>query len=185
MTLRDSLEFVRLANPATHWGVLNSAMADREEAMQRHVQQILSRMGPDDKLVLMGHNRHLAKDDALIRSAGGAPPGGKRTPSVGTFINRLLPGQVFSIWMLFDHGASSQPFSSLSSDYASVPGSLNGALARVGETYLLPTATDDRRGALLSRQMRVAGLYNVTYHTTVAQQADAIFFVRKVSPLQK
>ncbi|MGE5553940.1 MAG: erythromycin esterase family protein [Betaproteobacteria bacterium] len=183
ITLRDSLDFVRLAHSATSWTMLNKAMATREVAMHRHVQQILAAMAPDDKLVLMGHNRHLAKNSALIRSAGGSPPGGRRVPSVGTFVNRLLPGQVFSIWMLHDHGASSQPFSWLSSEYVSIPGSLNQVLTQVGEVYLLLTAPTDPSARLLATEVAVAGIYNATYRTTLADQADAIFFARKVNPL--
>jgi len=182
-TLRDSFDFVRIANPATDWAILNSAMAAREEAMSRHVQFILARMGPNDKIVLMGHNRHLSKDIRIIKDSGGAMAGGRRVPSLGTFLIHLLPDQIFSIWMLHDQGFSSQPFSWLSSEYTSKTGSLNAILAEVGETYLLPIATDDPRARLLSSEMDIVGIYNVVFRTIISKQADAIFFVQKVSSL--
>ncbi len=179
-TLYDSLAYNRITNTATDYKTLNIAMAAREEAMYRHVKAVLARMGPQDKLVLMGHNRHLSKDIGLIGNAGAVPPGGKRVPSVGTSINRLLPGQVFSVWELHDRGSSSQPVAGLRGKYTSVPGSLNAILAEAGSNYILPTA-----GApLLEKTMDIAGLYNAVFRTAIALQADAVFFIREVSPLR-
>lgn len=180
LTLRDSLRFNLIANSATDYKALNVAMAQREEVMHRQVKTVLARMGPDDKLVLMGHNRHLSKDIGAIKNAGAAPPGGGRVPSIGTYINRLLPGQVLSIWQLCGSGCSSQPYSRLGSEYTGKAGSLNAILAQVGANYILPTA-----GApLLEKAMDIVGLYNATYRTAIAQQADALFFIGKVSPLK-
>ncbi|HBC91573.1 MAG TPA: hypothetical protein DCZ10_01355 [Pelotomaculum sp.] len=183
LTMRDSFDYFRLANPATDYKALNKAMAAREELMYCHVKFMLSQMGPKDKLVLMGHNRHLSKDIGKIKNLGASPPGGKLVPSLGTLINRLLPGQVFSIWMLHDHGKSSQPFTWLSNEYTSKPGSLNAILAEVGSTYLLPTVTSDARACLLKSEMDVVGLYNTTFRTSISKQTDAIFFTREVNPL--
>lgn len=180
MTLHDSFEFNRIANPATKYKSLNIAMAAREEVMYRHVKFVLSQMKPKDKLVLMGHNRHLSKNIDIIKNVGAAPPGGKRVPSIGTYINRLLPGQVFSIWEMHDHGSSSKLNSMFSNEYISVPGSLNSILAEVGSNYLVPTAG----AALFMKNMDVVGIYNAIYTTVIAKQADAIFFIRKVSPLR-
>lgn len=180
LTLCDSLRFNRIANPATNYKTLNIAMAQREEVMCRHVETLLGRMGPAGKLVLMGHNRHLSKNIGAIKNAGAAPPGGKRVPSIGTYINRLLPGQVFSIWQLCGGGSSSQPYSWLESKYFPKPGSLNEILAQVGANYILPTA-----GAkLLEKKMDIVGIYNMAYRAAIAEQADAIFFIGEVSPLR-
>ncbi len=183
-TLRQSFDFIRMANPARTWEQLNRAMAAREEAMYRRVRFILSQMEPGEKLILMGHNRHLAKESDAIKNAGGAPPGGKKVPSLGTMLNRLLPGEVFSIWMLHDRGSSSQPLSWLSSEYSSPPGSLNAMLAEVGPYFLLPTVSPDPRARLLGKPLQVNGIYNQVFRTAVARQADAVFFVRRVNPLR-
>lgn len=184
LTLRDSFAFISLANPATDFRRLNKALAAREEAMFRHVKFILSQMNSDDKLILLGHNRHLSKEYKLIKNPGAAPPGGKLVPSLGTFLNRLLPNQIFSIWMLHNQGRSSQPFKNLPSEYHSQPGSLNAILSKIGEAFVLPTNSADPRAHLLSREMAIVGLYNVLFRTVIAKQADAIFFTRQVSPLR-
>ncbi len=183
-TLRDSFDFVRTANPAMDYASLNMAMAAREQVMHRHIQFILSQMAPADKLVLMGHNRHLAKHDSIIKNSGSAPPGGKRVPSVGNYINDILPEQVFSIWMLHDHGVSSQPLSWLSKEYISRPGSLNAILAKVGSVFLLPTTTGDPYARLLDKELNMVGLYNIVFRTVISKQADLIFFVNEVTPLK-
>jgi len=183
LTIRDNLSYFRVANPAADYADLNKAMAAREEIMYRNVEFMLSKMRPKDKLILMGHNRHLSKDIESIKKTGAAPPGGKLVPSLGTYINRLLPGQVFSIWMLHDHGKSSQPFTWLSNEYISKPGSLNEILSKAGSTYLLPTVSSDKRSGLLKRDMDIVGLYNITFRTKISKQTDAIFFFNKVNSL--
>ena len=183
LALRQSFNFIRVANPARTWKQLNRAMAAREEAMYRRVRFILSQMAPGEKMILMGHNRHLARESGAIKNAGGAPPGGKKVPALGTMLNRLLPGEVFSIWMLHDHGSSSQPLSRLSREYSSPPNSLNAMLAEVGPCFLLPTVSPDPRARLLGKPLPVNGIYNQVFRTAVARQADALFFVRRVNPL--
>ncbi len=183
LALRQSFDFIRVANPARTWKRLNRAMAAREEAMYRRVSFILSQMAPGEKMILMGHNRHLARESGAIKNAGGAPPGGNKVPALGTMLNRLLPGEVFSIWMLHDRGSSSQPLSWLSREYSSPPDSLNAMLSKVGPCFLLPTVSPDPRARLLGKQLPVNGIYNQVFRTAVARQADALFFVRQVSPL--
>jgi erythromycin esterase-like protein len=140
-------------------------------------------MKPDDKLVLMGHNRHLSMDIGSIQTLGGSPPGGGLVPSLGTYLNRRLPGQVFSIWMLHESGYSAQPFSGLASEYTVRPGSLNAALSRVGERFLLSTQAQVPEANLLHKKTDIVGLYNVPFRTAIANQADAVYFVREVSPI--
>ncbi|MGE5652853.1 MAG: erythromycin esterase family protein [Bacillota bacterium] len=183
LTLRDGLEFARVANPAADWATLNAAMAQRELAMQRHVVQVLDNMGPEEKLILMGHNRHLAKMSATIKAQGGGAPGGGRVPPLGTYLHQRYPGQVFAVWMLNERGRSAQPYTWLSSEYSSAPGSLNSILASVGDAFLLPTVSSDPRARLLSTEQEIIGLYGVPFRTAVADQADAIFFVREVTPV--
>lgn len=180
ITLMDSFEFNRIANSAMNYNELNIAMAAREEVMYRHVKFILSRMKPTDKLVLMGHNRHLSKNIELINNVGASPPGGKLVPSIGTYINRLLPEEVFSIWQLHDRGSSSHPYTELSRKYESMPGSLNSVLAQIGSNYLLPT----NGFQIFNKYMDIHGIYNAIYNTKISQQADAIFFIGEVSPLK-
>ncbi len=183
LAMRDSFDYFRVSNPAKTYRELNIAMAAREELMQRNATFILSEMNKNDKLVLMAHNRHLSKNIDSIKKAGASPPGGKLVPSIGTYLNRLLPGKVFSIWMLFCHGVSSQPISWLSSQYTSAPGSLNSILSEVGSTFILPTASNDTRAKILKKYMYIVGIYNIIYKAKPAEQADAIFFINEVQLL--
>lgn len=185
IAMRDSLGYQRLAGPAASYRALNKAMATREEAMLRRVEFVLAQMQPEDKLVLMGHNRHLSKDMGNLKSRG-AMPGGNRVPTLGAALNRRFPGQIFSIWMLHERGRSAHPFDGLDSEYQSRPGSLNTLLSRAGVGFLLPTdAGADERAACLKTEMEVVGLYNVPYRAALASQADAVYFVREVSPLMR
>jgi hypothetical protein len=179
-TLYDSLKFNKAINPALDYEVVGTAMAAREEVMQRHVKFILSQMNPNDGLVLMGHNRHLSKESGMIKNAGAASPGGYSGPSLGTYINHLLLGQVFSIWELHEQGIGSQPYSELKKGYTSIPGTLNPILSKVASNYMLTTSGVP----LLEREMDITGIYNSVFRTSIAKQTDAIFFIRKVSPLR-
>jgi erythromycin esterase-like protein len=183
LTLLDSFRFVWVTKSAKAYRTISPAMAAREETMVRHVQFILSHMEPGAKMVLMAHNRHLSKNNAAIRQAG-AGPGGKRGPSLGTAIHRLLPDQVFGIWMLQGQGFSSQPYSQLSSEYTLQPGTLNAILAQIGETFLLPLMAFDPRTSILNRELDIIGIYNVIFRAVIRQQVDALFFVNKVSRIQ-
>lgn len=179
-TLYDSLRFNQLINPAIDYKTIGIAMADREKVMQRHVKFLLCHMKPNDKLVLMGHNRHLSKESGLIKKVGPASPGGYHGQSLGTYINRLLPEQVFSIWQLHGQGLGSQPYEDLKNEYTIIPGSLNSILSEVASNYLILTA----EVPLLKKEMDITGIYNAVFRTSIAKQADAIFFIREVSPLR-
>jgi erythromycin esterase-like protein len=183
LTIRDSLRYHLMADSADSYKDLNKAMAFREEMMCRYVEYVLAQMKPEEKLVLMGHNRHLCKDSGKIKKPGASPPGGRIVPSLGTYLSRRWPDQVFSIWMVHEYGKSSHPFKNLSSEYTTKRGSFNSALAQAGDRYLLHTAVADREADLLHSDLDVVGLYNITFRAAIAKQADAVFFVRKVTPL--
>jgi len=184
LNMRDSLDYVAEANPATDWTTLRRAMAKREQIMHRHVTTVLSRLGPEEKVILMSHNQHLAKDDDGIKAPEvGAGPGGGIVPSVGCFLNRLFPGEVFSIWMLYDHGRDCQPYPRLSSKLRSPPSSLNAVLAKLGAVFILPTHSSDPRSDLMSGETEIVSMYNQVLRARLVNQCDAVFFIREVSPL--
>jgi erythromycin esterase-like protein len=186
LSLRDSFDYISEANPAARWKDLSAAFATRELVMCRQMEHVLSGLAPDDKVVMMSHNLHLTKDTAGIRPRGSkSGPGGGRVPTIGEFVNRLLPDQVLSVWMLYDHGQDCQPIPRLSRELRSIKGSLNSILAEGGKAYLLTTATADPRANLLSKEMQVVvSMYNSVHRMAISQQADAIFFVNKVTPLR-
>jgi len=184
LNMRDSLDYVAEANPAADWSTLRRAMAKRELIMHRHVTTVLSRLGPEEKVILMSHNQHLAKDDDGIKAPEvGAGPGGGLVPSTGCYINSLFPKEVFSVWMLYDHGRDCQPYPRLSSELPSAPSSLNAVLAEVGSVFILPTHSSDPRSQLMSGEAEIVSMYNQVLRARLVNQCDAVFFVREVSPL--
>ena len=183
--LRDSFDWMRLAHPAQDFDALNVAMAAREGVMHRTLLHVLSGLGPKDRVVLMSHSLHLTRDSRRIQGfLQGAMPGGKRLPPVGDFVHRLLPGEVFSVWMLYDRGRDAQPYRWLSQELTSVPGSLNAALAEIGPAFVLATGSPDPRAGLLRRPMKMVHTSNAVCLAAVAEQTDALYFVREVSPLR-
>jgi len=182
LSLRDNLDYARVAYPATAWDGVAQAMAMRERIMQRHVRRALEQAPPGEGFVLMAHNMHLAKDDERIRAPGIGPGGGKER-SVGTWLNRRLPNQALSVWMLFERGNDNQPFAGLPTRLSSPPTSVNALLGRAGEVFALPARADDARAAVLAKEGDVLMLYNQVARLEPAAQADIVFFVREVTPL--
>jgi erythromycin esterase-like protein len=183
LTLRDSYDYASIAYPATTWDVVGVGMAMRERIMQRHLARLLETL-PDPRLVLMAHNAHLAKDDRRIHAPGTVGPDGDRERAVGTWLHDRLNGEVASAWMLFDRGEDNQPNPDLPRKLRSPASSLNAQLARVGNVFALPTRSDDPRARPLSSPAVVSMLYNALFHLTASEQADLIFFIRKVTPLR-
>jgi len=184
LDMRDSFDYLAEANPATDWATLRRAMAKREQIMHRNATTVVSGLGPEEKAILMAHNQHLAKDDEGISAPEvGAGPGGGIVPSVGCFLNRLFPGEVFSMWMLYDHGRDCQPYPRLASELRSPPSSLNAVLAEVGSAFILPMHSSDPRSDLMSGETEIVSTYNQVLRARLANQCDAVFFVREVSPL--
>ena len=182
--LRDSFHYTQAAYPASDWPSLNVAMALREESMHRNVTARFAEAGTDTKTVLMSHNLHLAKDFDRIKGNIGAGPGGGRAPALGTYLNRMFPGKVFSVWMLCNRGRDCQPFSFCTCEIKPVEGSLNSILGEIGPALILPLKTGGPRPALLDSKMLIQMDGQPGVHAAIAEQADAIFFIDEVSPLR-
>ena len=185
VSLRDSFAYIRIAHPAKNYESLNEAMALREQVMHRQVEYVLNNLASDDKVILMAGSLHLMKDDRKVKTpGGGAGPGGGSLPSIGHYVSQTLaPDQVFSAWMLYGHGKDNQPFPDLPRDLTSVPGSLNAVLSDIGSDFILPV-NDFRPARLFKKKMDVVHMYNLVFQAKVAEQADAILFTRRVSPLK-
>lgn len=186
--LRDSFHYTQSAYPASDWPSLNVAMALREETMHRNVAARFAATGTDaknvQKTVLMSHNLHLAKNFDRIRGNFGAGPGGGKVAALGTFINRMMPAQVYSIWMLCNRGRDSQPFSFCTCEIKPVEGSLNSILSELGSALILPLSADSPLPGLLDSEMLVQMDGQPGVRAAIADQADAIFFIDEVGPLR-
>ncbi len=181
--LRDSFRYIQMAFPAKTWPALNTAMAYRETLMHRHVADAITEATPDGKIALMSHNLHLAKDFPRVRGIVGAGPGGGKVDAVGTHLNKLTGGDVFSIWMLINRGRDCQPFSFCTSEINPIAGTMNAALAEIAPALLLPLASLKTSG-LEEDELSIQMDGNSGITTAIARQADAIVFVDEVSPIR-
>jgi erythromycin esterase-like protein len=182
--LRDSFHYTQSAYPASDWPSLNIGMALREETMHRNVTTQLADAGANSKTILMSHNLHLAKDFDRIKGNFGAGPGGGKVPALGTFLNLLMPDQVYSVWMLCNRGSDCQPFSFCTCEIKPVKGSLNSILSEVGPALLLPLTTDSQIPSLLNSEILIQMDGQPGVRAVIPNQADAIFFIDEVSPLR-
>ncbi|MGC2303751.1 erythromycin esterase family protein [Candidatus Binatus sp.] len=183
--LRDSFEYVRMTYPAKTFNALNPGMAFRERYMHRQVDRLLGQMRANEKLALMSHNMHLCRaPDAVAGSDAAAGPGGKTDPPLGAWLAARYPAEVFSVWMLIGRGHDSQPFPTLSKTIREKSGTLNTLLGEIGECFGLPIDASDSRARLLTENIEIMHDGNGGVGTAIARQADAIFFVRDVTPLR-
>ncbi len=183
--LRDSFEYVRITYPAKTFDALNPGMAFRERYMHRQVDRVLGQMRANEKLALMSHNMHLCRaPEAVVGSNAAAGPGGKTDPALGAWLAARYPNEVFSVWMLIGRGRDSQPFPTLSKDIREKAGTLNALLGEIGDCFLLPIDATDPRARLLTENIEIMHDGNGGVRTALARQADAIFYVRDVTPLR-
>jgi erythromycin esterase-like protein len=183
--LRDSFDYVRMTYPAKTFDALNPGMAFRERYMHRQVDRRLAQMRANEKLALMSHNMHLCRaTEAVAGSDAAAGPGGKTYPPLGAWLAARYPAEVFSVWMLIGRGRDSQPFPTLSKEIREKPGTLNALLGQIGDCFVLPIDAADPRARLLTENIEIIHDGNGGVRTAIARQADAIFFVRDVTPLR-
>lgn len=185
-TTLGSHEYVHVAHPAASYAALAPALALRERLMIEHVEDVLAGLPASDKVILLSHDLHLAKDDAAIASERPeAGPGGGRVACLGSQLARRHPGEIFCVWMLEERGTDSRPLARGDRRVESARGTLNLLLGRVGGAFALPTASRDPRArGVLGRGATLTLMYGAKVRAVVADQADALCFVREVSPLR-
>jgi erythromycin esterase-like protein len=179
--MADSLRYQSMANTAPDYEGLRPAMAWREDMMKRAVDRLLGALVGDEKLVLMAHALHLAKDDDRLGSAAGVGPGGNIVHSLGHYLARERGEHVFAIWFVFGGGSDCQPFPDLPTALRYPPECLNTGLLAHGTPLLIDTASGAETA--LRTPVGVGHLYNLIANVDLAAQADAVFFLPTVSPL--
>ena len=177
----ETLRYTALAHPAVDYEALRPAMAYRETAMKRRVEWLLGTLADDEVLVLMGHAFHLAKDDGALGHAG-VGPGGDQVHSLGHHLVQNLGVQARSVWLLYGGGEDSQPFPDLPTNARYPDDSINSQLAKYGSPLVLPTAP--AKAGALAEPVGVGHMYNLVVPVHLASQADAVFFIARVTPLQ-
>jgi len=176
--------------------------AERERTMMEHMDQLVAALGPDEKVILLGHNGHLSKDASNLffrpqpgvfwgcrswfRSLGyGVYEKATRCPldmyggSIGGHVHKRFPGQVLSIWMLYGQGQLMGRNGAI--DVRLQGDTIESLLAHVGDRFLLPLDHVDpsARDVLRRANLRWAGGHYASADLTV--QADALYFVRNIS----
>jgi erythromycin esterase-like protein len=154
-------------------GNMVRALVRREPAMYRQVKYAMESLPDDAKCVMIAHSNHLNKLGSDITRA--------RQPSVGEMIYKDHPKEVFSIWMLFDHGMhlnpmAKQPLQPVKSD----PDRVESLMARAGSAYILPLGTGDRDEGYLAAK-RTHSYFSWSETSTISMHADAIVFIREIS----
>lgn len=179
-----SHEYLRLVYAARDLQSIRPAMALREELMYEHISDALE-AAPGERLVLMGHDLHLARNDRAIRtSPQTVGPGGGRVPSIGVRLHSRHPGEILAVWMLEGRGRDASPVEGGGATIKAPRGSLNALLSEVGEAFVLPLQLEDPRAAPLRAELPLAVFGGTVLRTSIAEQADVLAFVRDVSPLR-
>ena len=163
---------------------LFDAFARRERMMFRLFDGYVDRLPEDQGIVLTGHNMHLSRNWENARWLElGTTLSIPLWPTIGAHVSDRFPGEVFAIWLVYDHGVHLNA-DNLSEEgvLESVPGTVESLLARLPhDAFLLPLASDDPRSAWLDaeRTFRVNGGVG---HGRLRDLTDALFFVREVEP---
>jgi erythromycin esterase-like protein len=160
-----------------------SGLIEREKAMIRLMDELLAELPPTDKIILMGHNLHLSKDSENIRLGPVGSPAPTLWRSVGTHLNQKLPGEIYSVWMTYDHGwHGSALLAEGAEQVSSDPVRIEHLLAKAGSSFFLPFDSGDPREAYM-RQERNFVQNGATASGVLANQADALFFIAEVTQL--
>ena len=147
--------------------------------MFRQMDELLARLPSDEKIILMGHNLHLSKDYRTVRFGQL-----QMWPSVGSHVHSRLPGEVYSIWMLYDHGRHGNVSAQAFQYVPSHPRRIESLMSRAGGAYLLPLGSDDPRAAFLD-EARGFVINGGQGSGLLRKSADALFFVSEVHEVGK
>ncbi len=184
-----SLEYVRLSRDVPDLAALAPAMAHREAVMSEHLDELVAHAGAEERMVLLAHDLHLAREDDEITTADGVvAPGGGAQPSVGCRLARLHDDAIASVWMLEGRGHDCSPLPESSGRVTSPRGTLNALLSRVSrdcEAFALPTRSDDPRAALLGQPVDWMSMNGARFRCVIRDQTDVLFFVHRVGPLRE
>jgi len=174
--LLDGLELVEASHRARSWAEVEAALARREEGMIRRAELALGR--GHTRAVVVGHCGHLSRARGVVRldDRAGPPP---RALGVALAEGR----RVGAIWMLHAEGTSSHPFADVPTRHGVRRGTVNAALAGVGEAFFLPIrGTEGER--LLSTEQLLSWSFGARFRASLAAVADAVVFFRTVTPLR-
>lgn len=180
-SLSDSYLFCEAAKDGPRTMKWLSGLIEREKAMIRLMDDLLGELSPTDKIILMGHNLHLSKDSENILVGPVGTPAPTLWRSVGTHLDQKMPGEIYTVWMTYDHGwhgsvLLAEGIEQVSSD----PVRIEHLLAKAGSSFFLLLDSGDPREAYM-RQERNFLQNGATASGILTTQADALFFVAEVT----
>ncbi len=167
---------------------LMSAMAARERMMFEIMREKLAELGPDAKIVLMGHDFHLSKDPGSLRFTGAEVPdpyAPAMWPSIGQYVSQTLKLPTFSVWMQQSKGFQSNIDCPLAECAINTgPDFVGPLLKNAGPVSLLLLSHPlDQRLNPLNKRLSFA-VNGGTHSGNLTENADAIFYVETVSGLK-
>ncbi len=178
-SLEDGLIFLEAFKnaPSPEW---TPALHERERVIFRQMDELLEELGPDDKMILIGHNMHLSKDYRKARMGSIS-----MWPSLGTHMVRRLPGKIYSIWMLYDYGRHGDAQNAaFFEDVPSDPRRIERLFTKAGLRFILPLHSQDPREQYLDADRGFVVNGNLG-QGNIKSQADAVFFVSEVTPIRE
>jgi hypothetical protein len=156
----------------------------RERVMMDQFDDVLMKLNPDEKVILMGHCMHLSKKSGSVGKlySGYFVP---TWPSIGEHIANRFPDSVCSIWLMYDHGTNLKNRARGVDRFAlgrieSSPECVEHLLARVPhKNFLIPIDGKGKEYLDKDRRIRVHG--SIPARANLAKQVDAIYFVREAT----
>ena len=104
---------------------------------------------------------------------------------MGEMIHDAHPGEVFSMWMLYDPGRLLNPMNPEPlEDLASDPNRIESKMVEAGATYVLPLHTGEKGEQYLDGK-RSYSYFSWSKTSTLTTQTDALFFIDEITPLRK
>lgn len=193
-TLIESLKFesVFLSRPCNendleNWNrELLDAMAQRERAMFRIFSEKLKLLGPDAKIVLMGHNFHVSKEPQNLwftHSGVPDPHAPKMWPSIGEFVSKTLNLPTYSIWQIHNTGFQSNiDCKEMECPVETGPQYFGHLFSQAGPIFSL--SFREKETPNIFNQRLDFAVNSGTYSGNVTKNADLIFFINEVSGLK-
>lgn len=183
--LADTYRFCDAAKEGPRTMKWLQGLHEREADMIWLMDEILEDLPAGAKVILVGHNLHLSKNSEEITLGPVGSPAPALWKSVGTHLAERFPGEIYSIWMLYDHGRHGTVLSAAGvEDLPSNPATVEHLMAEVGSMYMLQLSPDGRQGPFRGRKNNF--LQNGSIASgALSAQADAVFFVREVSELKE
>ncbi len=181
----DYLHFAEAAKEGPRTMKWVQGLARREQRMAWLMDEILADLAPNEKIILMGHNLHLSKSSEDIAFGPIGSPAPNMWTSIGTHLERKYPGEVYSVWMMYDHGVHGFVLKPEGFEHVpSNPASVEHLLAKVGEYFFLPLSSDEDGISFLQEKRNFLQNGSIA-HGVIAKHADALFFVREVNKLEE